>query len=108
MIVAQDVNYVSLINTEGEEVEHRVHTVQTNEAYFPGARHYSITLDQSEAGEWEFDLLSAADNAYLLMTDFETEADNGLTMHLNKKVSDQSEKLQLAYQLDVYKEKINE
>lgn len=108
LIAAQDLTDVSLINPAGEAVEHRVHTVQTNEAYFPGARHYSITLDQPEAGEWEFDLLSAADNAYLLMTDFETEADNGLTMHLNKKVSDQSQKLQLAYQLDVDGEKINE
>src|SRR5690625_8020779 len=42
------------------------------------------------------------------MTDFETEADNGLTMHFNKKVSDQSQGLELDYQLDVDGEKINE
>src|SRR5690625_3185309 len=67
-----------------------------------------MTLDQPEAGEWELDLQSEADNAYLLMTDFETAAGNGLMMHATKKDATPSQDLQLDYQLDVDGEKIDE
>lgn len=108
LIVADDLTDATLINPAGEAVTQNVLTEQTGEGYFPGARHYTITLDQPEAGEWEMDLLTEADNAYLLVTDYTTESDNGLAMQYNKKPSEKSLDLQLDYQLDIDVEKINE
>src|SRR5690625_5687135 len=107
-MTAEELTDVILINPAGEAVEQQVHTEQTDDKYFPGARQYTMTLDQPEAGEWELDLQSEADNAYLLMTDFETAAGNGLMMHATKKDATPSQDLQLDYQLDVDGEKIDE
>src|SRR5699024_6699621 len=63
---------ISLVDPSGKSENVDMETVKSEEGYFPGAYHTVINKKAPEAGEWEIELSTEKDSAYLVTVDYET------------------------------------
>lgn len=75
LLSSEPIDHVNLINADGDNIFPEIETLQNEEGIFTGAYSQIISIDQPHAGNWELNMTSTVDNAYLLIADYDTAFD---------------------------------
>lgn len=92
---------ISLVDPSGKSENVDMETVQSEEGYFPGAYHTVINKKAPEAGEWEIELSTEKDSAYLVTVDYETRQKVKLHQKEGNDTLDWKDSKHLDYQLEM-------
>ncbi|UJL45652.1 hypothetical protein KFZ58_14820 [Virgibacillus sp. NKC19-16] len=101
VLTADELSEINVIDPSGKEVNTNAEKVRQDEGFFPGAISHSLTLDKPQAGEWQVEMATEKDNAYLLVANYDTEMKLDLGEKTEKEIASLQKDQQLTYNLNV-------
>ncbi len=89
LMTTSDVKEIKLISPKGKMVKPKVSSHKIDEGVFIGALNHSITFDAPQEGEWKLKLTPDEDDAYLLITNYQSP----ITLHSTKSATKDAAKI---------------
>lgn len=101
LLTADELSEIKVIDPSGKEVKTNLEKVKEDEGFFSGSISHSFTLDNPQAGEWQVEMTSENDNAYLLVANYDTGMKLDLGVKTEKDMASLQKDQQMTYKLKV-------
>lgn len=100
VLTADTLTKIFLVDSNNKRTTPKYETVKIDEGIFAGAYAHTFSVKQPKQGEWELQIRSKEDNAYLLVVDYETDEKLRIKQRTDLQLSQLQTTNQLVYEIE--------